>query len=96
MKVLERGKNYFKNFVCQAHLIEKKNLWNFLQKKEHSDMSKTIYRFLPCRFHGPHKLLNVQSHKLLADMSSSEEKLQDDILSERDISNEERMFPEEF
>ena len=29
-------------------------------------------------------------------MSSSEEKLQDDILSERDISNEERMFPEEF
>ena len=28
--------------------------------------------------------------------SSSEEKLQDDILSEDDISDEERMFPKEF
>ena len=47
--------------------------------------------------YGPHKLLNIQSHKLLADMSSSEEeKLQDDILSEADIGDEGKMFPEGF
>ena len=47
--------------------------------------------------YGPHKLLNVRSHKLLVDMSSlEEEKLQDDILSEGDIGDEEKLFPEEF
>ena len=47
--------------------------------------------------YGAHKLLNVQSHKLLADMSSlEEEKLHDDILFEGDIDDEQKMFPEEF
>ena len=47
--------------------------------------------------YGAQKLLNVQSHKLLADMSSlEEEKLHDDILFEGDIDDEQKMFPEEF
>ena len=45
--------------------------------------------------YGPHKLL--RSQKLLVDMSSSEEeKLHSDILSESNIGDEEKMFPEEF
>ena len=52
--------------------------------------------FLPVGY-GPHKLLNDQSYKLFADMSSlEEEKLKDDVLSEGDIGDEEKMFPEEF
>ena len=47
--------------------------------------------------YGAHKLLNVQSHKILADTSSlEEEKLHDDILFEGDIDDEEKIFPEEF
>ena len=47
--------------------------------------------------YGAHKLLNVQSHKILADTSSlEEEKLHDDILFEGDIDDEEKMFPQEF
>ena len=52
--------------------------------------------FLPVGY-GPHKFLNVQSHKLLADISSlKEEKLNDDILLEGDIDDIEKMFPEKF
>ena len=47
--------------------------------------------------YGSQKLLNIRFHKLLADMSSlEEEKLKDDILSEGDIGDEEKMFPGEF
>ena len=47
--------------------------------------------------YGSQKLLNIRFHKLLADMSSlEEENLKDDILSEGDIGDEEKMFPREF
>ena len=47
--------------------------------------------------YGPHKLLNIRSHKLFTDMSSSEEeKLQDGILSEGDIGDEQKRFLRSF
>ena len=85
---------------CEAgtsYLKKKKDLWNFLEKKESVVPSQNQFTgSLPLGY-GPHKLLNIRSHKLLADMSSSEEeKLQDDILSEADIGDERKMFPEGF
>ena len=73
--------------------MKKKDLSNSLEKKESVVPSQNQFKgSLPVGY-GLHKLLNVQSHKLLADMSSmEEEKLHDDILFE----GEEKMFPEEF
>ena len=72
-------------------------MWNFFEKKESVVPPQDQFAdSLPVGY-GPHKLLNIRSHKLLADMSSSEEeRLQDDILSEADIGDEEKMFSEEF
>ena len=96
---IREGKELFEKY-CEAgtsYLKKKKDLWNFLEKKESVVPSQNQFTgSLPVGF-GPHKLLNIRYHKLLADMSSSEEeKLQDDILSEVDIGDEEKMFPEEF
>ena len=77
--------------------FKKKDLWDFLEKKESVMPSQNQFTSsLPVGY-GPCNLLNVQSHKLLPDMSSLEEKkLHDDILFEGDIDDEEKMFPEEF
>ena len=72
-------------------------MWNFLEKKENVVSSQNQFTGSVPVGDGPYKLLNVQSYKLLADMSSLKgEKLKDDILSEGDIGGEEKMFPEEF
>ena len=72
-------------------------MWNFLEKKESVVPSQNQFTGSLPVCYGAQKLLNVQSHKLLADMSSlEEEKLHDDILFEGDIDDEEKMFPEEF
>ena len=78
-------------------MFGKRNLWNFLEKKESVVPSQSQFTgSLPVGY-GHHKLLRIWSHKLLADMSSSEEeKLQDDILSEGDIGDEVKIFPEEL
>ena len=92
------GKELFEKY-CEAgaSYLKKKDLWNFLEKKESVVPYQNQFTgSLPVGY-GAHKLLNVQSHKLLADMSSlEEEKLHDDILFEGDIDDEQKMFPEEF
>ena len=92
------GKELFEKY-CEAgaSYLKKKDSWNFLGKKESVLPSQNQFTgSLPVGY-GAHKLLNVQSHKLLADMSSlEEEKLHDDILFESDIDDEQKMFPEEF
>ena len=77
--------------------MKKEHLWNFLEKKENVVPSQNQFTGpLPVGY-GPHKLLNVRSHKLLADVSSlKEEKLKDDILSEGDIGDEEKCFLRSF
>ena len=79
---IREEKELFEKY-CEAgtsYLKKKKDLWNFLEKKESVVPSENQFTgSLPVGY-GPHKFLNIQSHKLLADMSSSEEeKLQDDI-----------------
>ena len=94
---ITEGKELFEKY-CEAgtSYFKKKDLWNFLEKKESVMPSQNqLTGSLPVGY-GPCNLLNVQSHKLLADMSSLEEKLHDDILFEGDIDDEEKMFPEEF
>ena len=97
-EVIREGKELFKKY-CEADtsfLKKKKDLWNFLEKKESIVPSQNPFTgFFPVGY-GPHKFLSIRSHKFLADMSScEEEKLQDDILYEGDIG-EGKMFPEEF
>ena len=95
---IREGKELFKKY-CEAgaSYLKQKDLRNFLEKKENVVSSQNqLTGSLPVGY-GPHKLLNVRSHKLLADISSlEEEKLKDDILSEDDIGDEEKKFPEEF
>ena len=92
------GKELFEKY-CEAgaSYLKKKDLSNFLEKKESVVPSQNQFKgSLPVGY-GLHKLLNVQSHKLLADMSSmEEEKLHDDFPFEGDIDDTEKMFPEEF
>ena len=97
MKVLETEKNCLKNIVRQVHLIWEKRLVELSREKERVVPSQNQFKCsLPVGY-GPHKLLSIRSHKLLADMSSlEEEKLQNDILSEDDIGDKEKMFPQEF
>ena len=76
MKVLEKERNYLKNIVRQAYLIlkkKKKDLWDFLEKEESVVSSQNQFTGSLPVVYGPHKLLNVRPHKLLADMSSLEE-----------------------
>ena len=75
----------------------KKDLWNFLEKYDDvMPYQNQFTSFFPGDY-GPNKLLNVRSHKLLPGMSSlEEENLNDDVLSEGDIGDEEKTFPEKF
>ena len=64
------GKELFEKY-CEAgaSYLEEKDLWIFFEKKESVVPSQNQFTVsLPVGY-GGHKLLNVQSHKLLADMS---------------------------
>ena len=95
---IREEKELFEKYCeAAASYLKKNDLRNFLEKKESIVPSQNQFTVSLRVGYAPYKFLNTLPHKLLAYTSSSEEeKLQDDILSEGDIGDEEKMFSEEF